>query len=99
MKKRIAAILLAILVLLSSMPVYAANEARTVRICFTHDIHSHLDQMPKLYTAIQHAGTELDSANYVYLDGGDFSQGTLFQAGYETGAYEFGILSILFSAG
>ena len=95
MKKRIAAILLAILVLLSSMPVYAANEARTVRICFTHDIHSHLDQMPKLYTAIQHAGMGLDWANYVYLDGGDFSQGTLFQAGYETGAYELGLLSLL----
>ena len=95
MKKKITAILLALLVLVSSVPVFGAESARTVRICFTHDAHSHLDQVPKLYTAIQQAGIGLDSTNYVYLDGGDFSQGTLFQTGYETSAYEFGVLSLL----
>ncbi|MDO5441081.1 MAG: 5'-nucleotidase C-terminal domain-containing protein [Bacillota bacterium] len=95
MKKRITAFLMALLVLFSAVPVFGANEARTVRICYTHDVHSHLDQVPKLYTALHEASLGLDSTNCIYVDGGDFSQGTLFQAGYETGAYEYGVLSLL----
>lgn len=95
MKKRICTILLAILILVSSVPVYGIDEAKTVRVCFTHDMHSHLDQVPKLCTAIQHIASEVGMDNYVYFDAGDFSQGTLFQAGYEIGAYDFGVLSML----
>lgn len=95
MKRKIGALLLAFLILLSSLPVYAANEARTIRVCFTHDMHSHLDQVPKLCTAIQHIASEVGMDNYIYVDAGDFSQGTLFQAGYEVGAYDFGVLSLL----
>ena len=95
MKKRLGALILALLILASSVPVYGVDEAKTVRICFTHDIHSHLDQVPKLCTAIQHVASEVGMDNYVYFDAGDFSQGTLFQAGYEIGAYDFGVLSML----
>ena len=95
MKKRLGALILALLILVSSVPVFGLDEAKTVRICFTHDIHSHLDQVPKLCTAIQHVASEVGMDNYVYFDAGDFSQGTLFQAGYEIGAYDFGVLSML----
>lgn len=81
----------------------AATESRQVRFEFTSDIHSHVDissgnvngqirergGMSRLSTLLNKFKTD----NTLYLDGGDFSQGTLYQTAYLNDASELRLLS------
>lgn len=81
---------------------------KKVTIYFTHDIHSYLEPASKgdgdeevihgggarLATALLADGYS-ENENALYLDGGDFSQGTLFQSGYEEEAFELRLLGKL----
>ena len=72
------------------------KESRKVRIEFTSDMHSHIDissgevcgkirergGMSRLSTLLKQRAAEFKDGDTIYLDGGDFSQGTLFQTGY-----------------
>ena len=85
-----------------SVPAVAAKQ---IKILFTHDIHSYLEPTEGFVDGKvrEHGGAarlatliaENSDDNTIYVDAGDFSQGTLFQAGYETGAYELRILGEL----
>ena len=82
-----------------------ASGAREVKILFTHDIHSNLDSTTgyvneevreyggaaRLKTLL----TQNTDENTVYLDAGDFSMGTLYQAGFNSDAYELRTLGNL----
>lgn len=79
----------------------AAVSDRTAVFYFTHDIHSYLDSEEgtpsrgaRLSAALKENGYYEDG-NALYLDAGDFSQGTLFQAGYEEEAFELRFLGKL----
>lgn len=88
-----------------SVPVLAEPEGKTVKILFTHDIHSYFDVTKGMVDGKirEHGGaarlkTLLDrnrDENTLYLDGGDFSMGTLLQAGYTTDACELRLLGEL----
>jgi 5'-nucleotidase / UDP-sugar diphosphatase len=79
--------------------------AREVKILFTHDIHSYLEPTKGYVEGEirEHGGAarlatlikENSDENTIYLDAGDFSMGTLFQAGYSTDAYELRVLGKL----
>ena len=85
-----------------------APEQRKVRIQFTSDMHSYLDVtrgnvngeirehggVSRLATLLRKHAGEVDYDS-IYLDGGDFSQGTLFQAGYRSEATELKMLGEL----
>ncbi len=89
--------MLAAALLLCSLPVYAQTQTGglTTRIVFTHDIHSFIDKAPKLNTVLSAERAASADGSLVYLDGGDFSQGTLYQTGYEDRALELGMLAAL----
>lgn len=89
--KKLLSLILCALLLLSFLPAGQAEDARSFRILFTSDMHSHLENASRLATLIKQYTTD----NTVWLDGGDFSQGTLFQAGYETDACELSLLARL----
>lgn len=90
---------------------YAAEDSvpgvapKQVKILFTHDIHSYLEPTEGYVDGAvrQHGGAarlatlikQHSDDSTIYVDAGDFSQGTLFQAGYETDAYELRILGEL----
>jgi len=104
--KRILCVILTVILLLTMLPAAsAADSGIRLRILFTHDIHSHFDNCssivdgePLEYGGAARLKTLLDqysTAYSVYLDGGDFSMGTLLQAGYATDAYELRILGEL----
>lgn len=79
---------------------------RSVRIEFTSDIHSYVDVtrgnvngkirerggVARLSTLLKKHKKET-KGDTIYLDGGDFSQGTLFQAGYIEEAGELSLLA------
>jgi len=81
------------------------SQAKQVKILFTHDIHSYLEPTEGYVDGVvrEHGGAarlatlikENSDDATIYVDAGDFSQGTLFQAGYETDAYELRILGEL----
>lgn len=76
-----------------------------VRLLFTSDMHSYMGYASSMIDGKvrSHGGSdrlatllkEYDDYNAVYIDGGDFSQGTLYQAGYEDYACELSMLSEL----
>ena len=84
----------------------AKNSKRSVRIEFTSDIHSYVDVtrgnvngkirdrggVARLSTLLKKHQRET-KGDTIYLDGGDFSQGTLFQAGYIEEAGELSLLA------
>ncbi|MDO5118272.1 MAG: metallophosphoesterase, partial [Eggerthellaceae bacterium] len=82
-----------------------AAQAKQVKILFTHDVHSYLEPTEGFVDGVvrEHGGAarlatlikENSDDATIYVDAGDFSQGTLFQAGYETDAYELRILGEL----
>ena len=102
MKKRMAAVLLAVLLLSSLLSVTAAATAplavmSETTILFTHDLHSHFLPVEdgdggesggyaRLKTVIDQEKEQHPDA--LLLDGGDFSIGTLFQTLYTTQAAE-----------
>ena len=104
--KRAFCVVLTVILLMTMLPTAsAADSSAKLRILFTHDIHSHFDHCSsiidgelleyggaaRLKTLLDQYGTECS----VYLDAGDFSMGTLLQAGYATDAYELRILGEL----
>lgn len=102
--KRVLSVILALVFLMAAIPVSAAEED-TLRILFTHDIHSYfmntaaeIDGKVRSHGGAARLKTLLDenkTENSVYLDAGDFSMGTLLQAGYSTDAYELRLLGEL----
>ena len=99
-KKIISAVCVFIAAFLLLCTKAAAAQGKAV-IYFTHDIHSYMDicrdeekehaGMGRLYTALANDGF-YENGNALYLDGGDFSQGTLFQTGFEDEAFELRLL-------
>lgn len=104
MKRFLAWIMVFVLLLGLAVPVYAADEAKTVTILFTHDLHSHLlpadsedggeyGGYARLMTAIRQEKEA--SPHALLLDGGDFSMGSLFQTAYPTSAIELRMLGAM----
>lgn len=81
-----------LLILLSLICVFCfANQ--NVEIAFFHDIHSFLDETPKVKTLLD-AQFEKNPNTFVF-DAGDFSMGTLYQSIYKTQAAELNIMGKL----
>ena len=104
--KRITCFLFALLLTIALVPVsFADGDAKDLRIIFTHDIHSYFDIAETTIDGVirEHGGAarlatiikENTNDHTVYLDGGDFSMGTLMMAGYTTDAYELRLLGQL----
>lgn len=82
------------------------KNTKEINIVFTHDLHSHLEPF-----YMEEAGKEkvggfariktylekrrAEDENLLFLDGGDFSMGTLYQTVYETQAAELRMLGVL----
>ena len=83
--------------------VLAGNDSTRVQILFTHDLHSHLDDyviggervggIARLKTLVDEKRGEEDAT--LFVDGGDFSMGTLYQTIYESDAVELTMLGYL----
>lgn len=85
----------------------SAKEAKEAQIVFTHDLHSHLepfyleeDGEGKMVGGAARlmgylTGQREENKNLLYLDGGDFSMGTLYQTVYATQACELRMLGYL----
>lgn len=84
-----------------------AEESKEINVVFTHDLHSHLESF---YLEEDGKGQNVGGAarimgyleeqrqeneNLLYLDGGDFSMGTLYQTVYATQAAELRMLGYL----
>ena len=88
-----------------ALPVSAEGDVRPLRILFTHDIHSHflnaeetVDGKKVQFGGAARLKTLLDrnrTESSIYVDGGDFSMGTLLQANFSTDAYELRLLGKL----
>lgn len=103
--KKLLILLLSLVVIanFTLVPSAATEGTRQVRFEFTSDMHSHIDissgningqirergGMSRLSTLLNKFGTE----NSLYLDGGDFSQGTLYQTAYLSDASELRLLA------
>ena len=80
-------------------------QSRQVHILFTHDIHSYFEPTEGYVEGEvrEHGGAarlatlinQNSGPNTIYLDAGDFSMGTLLQAGYASDAYELRLLGQL----
>lgn len=107
MLRKTASLLIALILLLCCIPSSFADggDAKTVKILFTHDIHSFFipstdrsGDGTKTHGGAGRLKTLLDEnrdENTIYVDGGDFSQGTLLSAGYLECAYELRLLGLL----
>lgn len=87
--------------------VVLAEEPKEVQIVFTHDLHSHLEPFyliedgeeqlvggsARIMSYLKEQRTQ--NENLLYLDGGDFSMGTLYQTVYTTQAAELRMLEFL----
>lgn len=102
--KRIAAVLFAAIIAVSSMIVVSAESKQEVTVLFTHDLHSHFlpsrDEdggefggYARLMTAISEQKEKHPDA--LLLDGGDFSMGSLFQTCYATDALELRMMGLM----
>lgn len=83
------------------------KEAKEVDVVFTHDLHSHLESFhlgvdgeekevggfARIMTYLQEKRGEEE--DLLYLDGGDFSMGTLYQTVFESQAAELRMLGFL----
>lgn len=84
-----------------------AKESKEVKVVFTHDLHSHLEPFyleedgkeqkvggfARIMTYLKEQRQE--NENLLYLDGGDFSMGTLYQTVYASQAAELRMLGAL----
>lgn len=92
----------------TALPLCAASPETTedneLTVLFTHDIHDYLypTVTVKADGKVEHGGAaklvtlvkQYAGENTLYLDAGDFSMGTLYQAAYATDAYELRNLGI-----
>ena len=102
--EKIFAISLVLLFCLTSLVfVSADSKGETIKILFTHDLHSRMDsdilngQEVGGFARIKTLINEKFSENQpnVLVDAGDFSMGTLYQTIYETKASELTMLGYL----
>ena len=103
--KKSMCILMALTMILSIMiPAVSAEGGQDLSIMFIHDSHDYLYPTSNIVGGelIEHGGAarlatvikENKDENTIFLDGGDFSMGTLYQAAYSTDAYELRNLGI-----
>ena len=105
---RTCKILLLCLVFLRLFQVnVSAEEQRQIKVVFTHDLHSHLEPFDleingkkqqvggfaRMETWLKQQQEERE--DILFLDGGDFSMGTLYQTVFETQAAELRMLGAL----
>lgn len=98
MKKIMKAIAVtAIFVIAGSVPVTLAYadkaDTDTVSVVFTHDMHSHLDEMARLKTAMDDVKKQYPDS--FILDAGDFSMGTPYQVAFSQQASEMKMMDYL----
>ncbi len=101
------AVLLPLLCMAAAGGVALAEEPKEVQIVFTHDLHSHLEpfyleedgEEKMVGGAARFMGylkeQRAQNKDLLYLDGGDFSMGTLYQTVYMTQAAELRMLGFL----
>ncbi|MCI9083671.1 MAG: bifunctional metallophosphatase/5'-nucleotidase [Lachnospiraceae bacterium] len=85
----------------------SAEQSKEMKVVFTHDLHSHLESFEleengeeqqvggfaRMKTWLEQQPE--DSEDILFLDGGDFSMGTLYQTVFETQAAELRMLGAL----
>lgn len=97
--KRFLCFLLVISLLVCCIPITAmAQSNEEITILFTHDTHDYLYPTTTFEDGrlIEHGGAarlktllkQYTDDKTIYVDGGDFSMGTLYQSAYTTDAYE-----------
>lgn len=97
--KRFLCLLLVISLLAFCIPITAMAESNEeITILFTHDTHDYLYPTTTFEDGrlIEHGGAarlktllkQYTDDKTIYIDGGDFSMGTLYQSAYTTDAYE-----------
>ena len=102
--KRIASLILALVLLAGLCPGAAAEDGEEVTVLFTHDLHSHLlpaeavgggeyGGYARLMTVIREQRA-LDP-DAILVDGGDFSMGSLFQTAFATSAIELRMMGAM----
>lgn len=92
------------LILSLIVPIASADGGQDLSILFIHDSHDYLYPTSNIVGGelIEHGGAarlatvikQNKDENTIFLDGGDFSMGTLYQAAYSTDAYELRNLGI-----
>lgn len=103
--KRILSIIMAVVMLTGTFVIAGyAKDKNELNIMFIHDSHDYLYPTTTMEggSIIEHGGAaklatvikENADENTIFLDGGDFSMGTLYQAAYSTDAYELRNLGI-----
>ncbi len=102
--KRIVALILALLLMLG-LPFSAfAEGSKEATVLFTHDLHSHFLPSPdgqggefggyaRLTTAIKEQKKKAPDA--IFVDGGDFSMGSLFQTAYASSPLELRMMGAM----
>ncbi len=107
MKRAWKLLLLFLMGMIVSESTAYAKESKEVKVAFTHDLHSHLEpfyleedgkeqQVGGFARIMTYLNEQRQSEeNFLYLDGGDFSMGTLYQTVYTTQAAELRMLGYL----
>lgn len=106
--RRVLMVLCLACLMMSGIPVSAKeSKQKEVTVAFTHDLHSHLEafyleegdeekEVGGFARIMAHLGSlRAEDENLLYLDGGDFSMGTLYQTVYMTQAAELRMLGYL----
>ncbi len=101
---KLTSVFVVIVLLLSLIAPMASADSSDLNILFIHDSHDYLYPTSNIVGGelIEHGGAaklatvikENKDENTIFLDGGDFSMGTLYQAAYSTDAYELRNLGI-----
>ena len=104
MFKRILSIIMALVMITGILTVTGFAEGQELNIMFIHDSHDYLYPTKTMVNGslMEHGGAarlatvikENAGKNTIFLDAGDFSMGTLYQAAYSTDAYELRNLGI-----
>lgn len=103
--KKLSSVLIVALLLMGVVsPAVSAENNQDLSIMFIHDSHDYLYPTSNIVGGelIEHGGAarlatvikENKDENTIFLDAGDFSMGTLYQAAYSTDAYELRNLGI-----
>ncbi len=103
--RKILSVVMVLILLIGAVTITAyAEDKNELSIMFIHDSHDYLYPTTTIENGamIEHGGAarlaavikENADENTIFLDGGDFSMGTLYQAAYSTDAYELRNLGI-----
>lgn len=103
--KKILSLIMALVMIVGILSItgYAEGQ-KDLNIMFIHDSHDYLYPTSTMTngSVLEHGGAarlatiikDNSDENTIFLDGGDFAMGTLYQAGYSTDAYELRNLGI-----